>query len=199
MRASRWLLAIAPWSLVFAISSGCGAKATGSGLTDSGAADVTTDRASEGTPEAASEAALVEDAAETAPPQDATCAVDADIATLSAPDAALGDTGASTGGCFSCIQSRCSVELVACDSTCACKTEVVAFLACIASGGDATTCGIPLVIGGSSGLPLAKCVVGPALGGTQPGCLQACGASPPAGGAVTEGGADGASGDAGGE
>jgi hypothetical protein len=211
MHASRWLRAIAASSLAPAIAAGCGGTTSGSDQADAGAADAAGDQATAvapeaATPEAALEATAAEataaeaTAAEAASPEaaseDATCAVDADIATLAIPDAAIGDTGASTGGCLSCIQSGCSAEVAACDSDCTCKVDVVAFLACIALGGGVTTCGLPLVSGSSTGLPLAQCAAGSAFGGAGPGCLNVCGASSLASGPPTEGGTDGASGDA---
>jgi len=195
MLAHRWLLALAISSaMAAAIASGCGGMATSAGPTDSGAPDVTAERTAEAAPEAAPEAAAPPEAGA---PQDAACAVDADIAALTVPDAALGDSGVSTGGCYSCIQNGCSEELVLCNSDCTCKTDALTFLACVASGGDPATCGVPLLTGSIAGLGLAECVGGPATGGSGAGCLQACGANPPgAAGPADGGGSDAASGDA---
>jgi hypothetical protein len=209
MHASRWVLAIAASSLAPAIAVGCGGTTSGSSPADAATADATADQATAVGPEAASpeapgeatspEAASPEaapEAASGAPPEDASCALDANIATLSIPDAAIGDTGASTGGCLSCIQSRCGAEVAACDSDCTCKADVVAFLACVALGGSVTTCGLPLVSGSSAGFPLAQCAGGSALGGAGAGCVTVCGASGLVSGMPTEGGTDGGSGDA---
>ena len=126
MRAHRWLLAFATASTAAATASGCGSTASSSGATDSGPADAVADLAVETGPDAAPDAPA---------PQDAACAVDADIAALSVPDAALDDAGDTTAGCYACIQSGCGAELVICNADCTCKTDALTFLACVASGG----------------------------------------------------------------
>jgi hypothetical protein len=171
--------------MMAAIASGCGGT-TGSGPTDSGPADVTLDDRGQAPSDAASDAT----------PQDTACAVDADLTTFTAPDAATVDGGPSTEGCYLCIQAGCAAELAACNAECACKTDVLTFLACVGSGGSTSTCGLPLVTGSIAGFPLAQCVAGSALGGLGSGCLQACDLSGVTGGARPDGGSDAASGDA---
>jgi hypothetical protein len=78
--------------------------------------------------------------------------------------------------CYSCIETTCSSQLSACNANCTCKTDLVAILACMSSGGNDVSC-LGSVPGFSQGL--VDCVAGPAVGGPGPGCLAACGASVP--------------------
>jgi hypothetical protein len=192
MRFSQWLLGGATAAAIAgSIASGCGGSTNNNTPVEAGA-----DVAVDSPPEAAKEAA-----AETGPEDAASeaCAVDADLTTLQPPDAAIGDSGATASGCFSCIKSTCTTQLSACNADCTCKTAVEQFLACVAGGGQVTTCGAGLAQGGgTAGLPLGLCVAGSAFpGGSGPGCLHECGVSIPEGGAG-EGGGEGGGGEGGG-
>jgi hypothetical protein len=94
---------------------------------------------------------------------------------------------------------------MACAADCSCETAVVAFAGCIGGGGDAITCGMPILGSGSpAGTALIGCVAGsnsPFPGGTGPGCLVPCGAGNLVGEAgTTEGGSgEGGAGEGGGE
>jgi hypothetical protein len=182
MRASQWLLGLATsFAIVATVASGCGGSTNGTTPLDSGAPDVTTDHVAEAaTPEAASEAA----------PQDTgsdACAIDASLSDI--PDAAIGDAGATTETCFSCIQTNCGSELTACNADCTCKTDVATLITCIASGAGAETCGAG-VLGGNdtAATALLECIAGPLLGGSGPGCLTQCGFTLPGDGGGHEGG-----------
>jgi len=176
MRTSQWLLGLATTStIVAAVAVGCGGSTSSGNATDSGSAtDVTTEHV---------EAAAPDTGPETAPPEDApseACAVDANLSTLMVPDASIGDSGATTSECLACIQSSCSSEVTACNADCTCKTDIVSFIGCVATGMAAQTCGLPLVTGGNGpATALLTCLAGPAFGGTGPGCLSQCGVTLP--------------------
>ena len=184
MRASQWLLGLATMGTVFgAVAAGCGgSSSSGGGTKDSGPGDVTAEKAVEAAVEAAPEAA-----AETG--SDA-CVFDGSLTNLTIPDAAIGDSGASTDECYGCIQTTCNSQLAACGADCACATAVEGFLGCVAAGTSPTTCGTGLATSGNtSALLLGLCVGGSAFpGGTGPGCLHQCGVTIPEGGIPTEGG-----------
>jgi hypothetical protein len=185
MRASQWLLGLATTSaIVAAVASGCGGSTNSGGPTDSGTSDVTADH---------TEAAAAEAAADTSPPQDTgsdACAIDASLTSI--PDAAIGDAGATTEGCFSCIEANCGSDLAACNADCTCKTDVATLIGCIASGASAVTCGSG-VLGGNdtAATALLECIAGPLLGGSGPGCLTQCGFTLPSDGGGKEGGEGG--------
>lgn len=187
MRASQWLLGLATMGTVFgAVAAGCGgSSSSGGGGTDSGAADVTAEKAVEAAAEAAAEASP-----ETG--SDA-CVFDGSLTNLNIPDAAIGDSGASTDECYACIQSTCGSQLASCGADCACATAVEGFLSCVASGTSPTTCGTGLATSGNTtALVLGICVAGSAApGGSGPGCLHQCGVTIPEGGATEGGGGEG--------
>jgi hypothetical protein len=189
MRASQWLLGGATAAAIVAtIASGCGGSSSGGGGSPQ---DASTDATYDAAVEAAKEAA-----AETGPEAAPVCVPDADITHLTIPDASLGDSGASTDGCYSCIQTSCGSQLASCNTDCTCNSAVQGFLECVASGTSPVTCATShLAGGGTVGLPLIACVAGSAFpGGSGPGCLHACGVSLPEGGLGDGGGG----GDAGG-
>jgi hypothetical protein len=189
MRASQWLLGGATAAaIVAAIASGCGGSTNSSSPQDSGT-DVTNDVVAEAAPKEAAAETSTQDSP-------AACVPDADITHLTIPDASIGDSGASTDGCYACIQTTCSTQLSACNADCTCNTAVRGFLTCVAAGGSTLSCGTSLATGGgSAGLPLGLCVAGSAVpGGSGAGCLHACGVSLPEGGIPTgDGGGDAAS------
>ncbi|HEY1697148.1 MAG TPA: hypothetical protein VGG39_33540 [Polyangiaceae bacterium] len=205
MRASQWLLGLATTSAIVgalsAIGPGCGGSTSnGGGAKDSGTPDVTAQDSSkpETGPEAAAEAS--KDApAESAP----TCTIDADITDLNIPDAEIGDSSASTDGCYTCIKTTCGSELSSCNTDCTCNGEVAGLLSCIGTGGAITTCGAGLLAGGANdpaGLALLLCVAGSAFpGGSGPGCTAECGYTAPPKGDGGGNGEGGGGGDGGGD
>ena len=113
------------------------------------------------------------------------CTVDADLATFNPPDASIGDSGATTGGCVTCTRAQCGAELSDCNKDCACKQALIDFFACVQTGKSLLACGQSV----STGLPpdttatlqaLGLCIYG--------GCKTACNV-PTLGG---DGGKDGA-------
>jgi hypothetical protein len=178
-------------TIVATIASGCGgSSSSGNGPQDSGAADVT-----------AQDSSQKEAAAETGPeaaPEAAACVPDADIAHLTIPDASIADSGASTDGCYSCIQTSCGSQLSTCSADCACNSAVGQFLACVPGAANPISCVGPLAGLAQSNQAvgaLTACVGGPLAGGSGAGCLKACGVSLPGGG---DGGGPDSGGDTGG-
>jgi len=194
MRFSQWLLGGATTAAIAcAIASGCGGSTNNNTPVEAGTVV-------DATPEAAKEAA-----AETGP-QDAApeaCAVDADLSSLQVPDASIGDSGATTAECYSCIETTCSSQLTTCNGDCTCKTDIITFITCVGGGGQILTCGGPLLTGGDpAALALLVCTGGSAaaqLGGSGPGCLKPCGVTLPEGGAGEGGAGEGGGGEGGGE
>ena len=77
------------------------------------------------------------------------CAVDADLNTFNPPDASIGDSGATTGGCVTCTRAKCGSELNDCNGDCDCKQALLDFFACIQTGKSLISCGQSV----SAGLP----------------------------------------------
>jgi hypothetical protein len=194
MRSSQWFLGLATTSaIIAAVASGCGGSTSGGSPEDSGTADVTTDHSEAAAAEAAAETGTMDAAPEA-------CAVDANLASLMVPDASIGDAGATTSGCLSCIQANCSSGVTACSADCACDTAVVGLLGCVASGESVVTCGEPLLTGGdATETALLACLAGPLLGGSGPGCLTQCGYAGMGDGGKKEGGGEGGGGGDGGD
>jgi hypothetical protein len=61
---------------------------------------------------------------------------DADISTLSPPDASLNDAGASVGACIACAKTSCSADVTACNGDCPCNTALVCIFECIGGVGN---------------------------------------------------------------
>jgi hypothetical protein len=61
---------------------------------------------------------------------------DADIATLSPPDASLNDAGGSVGACLGCAKASCAADVTACNTDCACNTALVCIFECIGGVGN---------------------------------------------------------------
>jgi hypothetical protein len=178
MRTIKWLVGFAvAGTAAGLIASGCGGDDNVAPSQDSGS-DHTTDQAAEASQEAAADTGA-----------DVACVPDADLASIMVPDASLGDSGATVPQCFACIQSTCGTEFTACNADCGCNSGVQAFVMCaLDPTQNPVMCGTMLAGIDSTSMALGSCVAGPLLGGTGPGCLQACGYLPPAG----EGGVDGA-------
>jgi hypothetical protein len=180
MRASGWLLGVAVvCATVGMVGAGCGGSSQES-PSDAGSADATRDQGAPetGMPEAAMDAM---DAA--AMDSGMACAVDADLTTAMVPDASIGDSGATTETCYACIESNCGSQLADCNADCTCKTNILGFVQCVGSGGSLTACGSGLALSGDPATTaLGRCVAGPLLGGSGPGCLQPCGVTLPDGG-----------------
>ncbi len=176
MRASQWLLGLATTSAILgAVAAGCGGSPTSGTPVKEAGADVSADVAQEAaTPEAATDSG-------------AACDVTANLTSLAVPDASIGDSGASTDGCYACIQSTCSTQLSACNADCTCKTDVVTLLECLGTGGSVISCGETLYATSGSdtaAIALLTCLAGPALGGSGAGCLTPCGYSLAEGGVL---------------
>jgi hypothetical protein len=125
------------------------------------------------------------------------CSVDADLATLPVPDAALGDSGATAPECVSCVKSACPGLLPKCQMTCDCVTAFVSFEACVGMGTSVTTCATTILLNSDTGLMLqdVECALG---------CEASCGIATPTtdggdggdGAATSDGGDGGDGGDA---
>lgn len=61
---------------------------------------------------------------------------DADISTLSPPDASLNDAGASVGACLGCAKASCATDVSACNTDCQCNTALVCIFQCISGVGN---------------------------------------------------------------
>jgi len=185
MRATRWLLGMGTaFSVLSAVAAGCGSSTTGSSPAQDSGTDVTTEAAMEAAAEAAPETGP--DVAEAA--VDAPCVPDANITMFSAPDAAIGDAGATAAGCLACFENACPNTITKCNASCACVSAFEGFTGCISAGGSITSCGLNLIGGmyGNSGLGYSDvlCAAGCAV-------PQTCGITLPAG----DGGGDTGTGD----
>ncbi|MBX3198818.1 MAG: hypothetical protein KF850_18320 [Labilithrix sp.] len=69
----------------------------------------------------------------------ADCA-DAQIVAPAAPDAAIGDAGATVGECVACIARACPSETASCQGECACRERALGLLRCLESGRTTATC-----------------------------------------------------------
>lgn len=56
------------------------------------------------------------------------------------PDAAIGDTGATTSSCLNCINTSCGTEATACNGDCLCASQVISVFECTAGGQSIATC-----------------------------------------------------------
>jgi hypothetical protein len=182
MRSSQWLLGLATASstIVAVVAAGCGGSSSNGTPAKDAATDVTTDVVVEAGSEASVDAT-----------DESACTTDADITSLTIPDASIGDGGGSTDGCYACIQSTCGAQLTACNQDCTCKGDALTLFQCLASGQSTTACLGPLATGGFSDpavLEIGLCLGGSAIGGTGAGCLAQCGVSIPDGGFFPEGG-----------
>jgi hypothetical protein len=96
---------------------------------------------------------------------------DADLTTISPPDAALNDAGASLGTCLACTQTKCGTQLKACNGDCTCASTIAGFYECLGKpGGSLFGCAGSLGSGGLSNPAtsgLVTCV--------GQGCTAACG------------------------
>jgi len=132
MRATRWLLGLSTsFTVVACVASGCGGGTSSNPPVDSGTvADVTTDVVVEATVEAAAEAAAPEAAV------DAACVPDANLSSLTIPDASFGDSGVNVPACLSCFESSCPTIVATCDQSCVCVSAVQTFASCIGTPGS---------------------------------------------------------------
>jgi hypothetical protein len=187
VRVTRWLLGIGTsLSVLGAVAAGCGGSTTGSSPAHDSGTDVTTEAATEAAPEAAPEVAP--DVAEAA--SDGPCVPDANINNIAAPDAALGDAGATAAGCIACFEMYCQSTLIAqCNKSCQCVSAFEGFGACLASGKSLTTCGGMFATG--AGIPITPTELGCAIPCAQP---SVCGVTFPTG---DSGGGDSGSSDTG--
>lgn len=186
MRAMRLLLGFAASSaFIGAIAAGCGSSSSPSNPVDSGSGDVTTEAMP--MPEAAPETGpdVVEAATSDA------CVPDAAI-NLMIPEGGLGDGGAVSPACVSCLRgtSSCQQILADCNMSCACVSAFDQFYACLGMpGGSFTSCAMSNS-GLLSSLPAADQQTLFACGLT---CASPCGVTLPSDGGEggTEGGGEG--------
>jgi hypothetical protein len=111
-----------------------------------------------------------------------TC-IDAQVTAPNVPDAAIGDSGTTTGACIGCIESRCVSEANACQADCSCRKLAFDFFGCLAAGKSATRCGNDVIASGSN-LTLTQ------LGA----CVRSSGCESSACGGGGDGGGDGGGG-----
>jgi hypothetical protein len=96
-------------------------------------------------------------------PSDVTSAPDAGLDVCSLPDAALpdaaiGNTGATTTSCLGCVGTTCASQAAACNGDCVCAADAIAVFACVASGQSALGC-LTSVAGSSAFTALSLCVI----------------------------------------
>jgi hypothetical protein len=89
------------------------------------------------------------------------CAFDGNV-----PDVPIGDAGATTVGCTTCIYASCGPQAAACTASCACATQLASLLLCASGGQSALTC--LATIPGS--VPLTELVLC-----TSTACAASCG------------------------
>jgi hypothetical protein len=112
----------------------------------------------------------------TSPPPPPPCLGDAGLYGLDIPDSGIGNTGATLAECYSCLESTCPMQFMACNTDCTCQKGVLEFFQCLASGTPTLSCGMSLQgMGGPAGSALVQCAAAPLLGGPGPGCLSQCG------------------------
>jgi hypothetical protein len=61
------------------------------------------------------------------------CPAGKDISKIAPLSAALGNAGATVGGCVACAETSCRSQLGACTADCPCATSAPAFVACLAT------------------------------------------------------------------
>jgi hypothetical protein len=84
------------------------------------------------------------------------CVIDADLTTVSPPDAALNDAGASVGTCISCARTTCNVGVANCNDDCACNNALVCLFNCLSTvGGALTFCAAECIQSGDGGSGLS--------------------------------------------
>ena len=189
MNAARWVLGLSTsFAVCASVATGCGGNQTPATIIDSGASDVTTEAAVEAAaetgPEAAPEAAV-----------DAACVPDANLLTLTLPDAAIGDSGGNEEACLSCVQASCSQAnglLATCNMSCTCVSEFESFLTCAQSNTSGLTgleaCGSGLLSIPGISISQLACAAG---------CVNVCGVMLPGGDGGGDTGTTGDSGTAG--
>jgi hypothetical protein len=160
MRARALLSIVSVGSLVsLGLAGGCG------GSEDSGPA-----ASSDSGVDAPKEAALDSSAVDTGPDE----CVDADIRQLAIPDASLGDSGANSAECGSCLKTNCSGDLDVCQGDCPCREGVLKFFNCVGTGKSLQSCAGSLLTAGPTAQSLGACAL-------QSGCADKCGAPSDAG------------------
>jgi hypothetical protein len=72
-----------------------------------------------------------------APPEEdaTTCDINADF-TKEIPDAAIGDSGSTTGICLGCAKQKCQKEITACNTDCPCQGLAAEALDCYLKNSD---------------------------------------------------------------
>lgn len=136
MRARHILLLLAVASCsVTGLLVACGGTADDTVTPDAGS-DVTVDAPKDlGAPD------VVVDAG---PPP---CATDADLFTISVPDANIGDTGVSVQACATCLKTSCKSDITDCNAVCECKDAIISVYDCLGKGKALQTCGIQNFLG----------------------------------------------------
>jgi hypothetical protein len=102
---------------------------------------------------------------------DGACVPDADLTSLSVPDAAIGDAGVTLADCYGCVVSHCQDQLAACDVDCACNSAVASMLPCMAAGTKLGECAEALT--GELALAVFGCI--------EPNCAFICSGQPDGG------------------
>lgn len=92
---------------------------------------------------------------------------DADLNSLSLPDASLGDSGATTASCVACMKEDCAGDITACNTDCACKDGVDDALNCVASAGGLSLTCLTGLQGNTNATNLGECI--------YLGCKNECG------------------------
>jgi hypothetical protein len=173
MRKLHWLLGITAGCAAVGFVA-CGGSSSDNNNTDKPVTDsgAVTDATQQDAPVTVVDAGAdaIEDSA---PPP---CVNDADLSTITVPDAALGDAGASVGTCLACTKSSCGPEVQDCQDECECRAAISDFYGCLAAdGGSLFGCASGLAGGGGtpSGATaaLGQCVL--------LGCSDECGLSFP--------------------
>ncbi len=90
--------------------------------------------------------------------QDAGRCDDADLNTLSLPDASLGDSGASVGTCLGCTRASCSEQITECNKDCECKNGIDDALNCVAEQGTLSASCVGSVGNDTNAQALGECI-----------------------------------------
>jgi hypothetical protein len=114
----------------------------------------------------------VEAAAETGPPDSATCDLGANLLDQ-IPDADIPDSSTTTGICLGCVSAKCGSSITQCNQSCPCQAEVASGLQCyVKNPSDPLGCVTPFFAGGD---PQTKTIALTLLPCVQSGCPVECG------------------------
>jgi hypothetical protein len=127
-----------------------------------------------------------ESAADTGPPDSATCDLSANLLDK-IPDAEIPDSSTTTGVCLGCVNAKCESSIAQCNASCPCQAAVASGLQCYLNNPAAAAGCITQFTGGGGGFdPNVSTIAFALLPCVQNGCPTECAQKPKGG--ETDGG-----------